>query len=134
MVRETFSRRSLLAGVAATTASVAGCTGEGSCRPVFDGIERVDGSEMRIYDVEIAVDERLYLSCRWLEGIRPTLTVFDPDEEPLWTVERIERVERIVENSRSGIYSVVAYNDSTANSGQWEMTVAAYRGWCSDVF
>lgn len=134
MVRETLSRRALLAGAAATTAGVAGCTGGESCRPVFDGIEQVDGSQLRIYDVEMTADERLYVSCRRIDGPQPTLTVFDPAEEPLWTVERIERFERVVEVDESGRYSVVTHNESTAESGQWETTVAAYRGWCSDIF
>jgi hypothetical protein len=123
-----------MAAAVSLTAGVAGCTGEGSCRTVFDGTERVETNSWRRYEVDTKVGERLYIELRRLSGPRPTLIVLDPDKEPLVELSRVGQLERIVEITETGRYTVVIRNDSTASSGRWKTTVAAYRGWCSDVF
>lgn len=134
MVRKTISRRSVVAAAVSVTASVAGCTGKESCRTIFDGTERVETNSWRRYEVDAEAGERLYIELRRLSGPRPILIVLDPAEEPLVELSRVERLERVVDITETGLYTVVTRNGSTASSGRWKTTVAAYRGWCSDVF
>lgn len=135
MVRETVSRRSLLAAIGAgTTASVAGCTGSGSCRTITEGIETVERGGMRVYDVDAVADQRLYLNLQRRSGPQANLTVFDPAEEPILQLEDVDRLERVLEITEAGTYVVVTRNESTTTRAKWETTVAVYRGWCADVF
>ena len=135
MVRKKLSRRSLLAATSAATATaLAGCTGEGSCRTIVSGAERVTGGSMRIYDVEAEAGQRLYIRFRRRSGPRAVLTVFDPDEERILGLEDVEELERTIDLTKTGTYAVVMRNDETATDGQWELTAAVYRGWCQDVF
>lgn len=134
MVRKMVSRRSVVAAAVGATVSVAGCTGQGSCRTIFDGTERVETNSWRRYEVDADVGERLYVELRRLSGPRPILIVLDPAEEPLVERSRVGQLERLVDITEKGVYTVVTRNDSTASSGRWKTTVAAYRGWCSDVF
>lgn len=137
MVRERRSRRSLLSTVGAAAvglSGLAGCLGEGECRLVFDGVEAVRGGEDLQYEADVSTDERLYVECRRREGTEPTLTVFDPAAEPVVSVDVTERFERVIEPTESGTFAVVLRNESTGTTGQWALTIAAYRGWCGEIY
>ncbi len=131
------SRRSLIRAVGSlSVAGLAGCTARGdrACRVGYDGLDAVSAAEQRQYSVTLAAGERLYLRVRRRQGSRPTATVFTPTDEPLFEAGRIERLERVFDIEEPGSYTVLIQNTSTASDAQWETTVAAYRGWCSEVF
>ena len=132
MVREKCSRRSLLAAVG--TASLAGCVGEGSCRTVFEGTAEVRRKGMAIYDADAEAGQRLYVRLQRADGPRATVSVFDPAEEVLLSRRNVDRFERVFEITDPGTYAVVTRNESSTSRGQWETTVAVYRGWCADVY
>lgn len=134
MVRQSVSRRAVVAAAAGLPAALAGCLDDGSCRTVVDGIETVGRNGIRVYDVEAKAGQRLYVGLRRHEGPRASLAVFDPDEEPLIELAEVDRTERRFEINRSGVYSVVTQNNSTTDAGQWATTIVVYRGWCADVF
>jgi len=134
MVRETCSRRSLLAATAVGAATLAGCVDEGSCRTVFEGTAEVRREGMEIYDADAEAGQRLYVRLRRVDGPRATVSVFDPAEEVLLSRRNVDRLEEVFEITEPGTYAVVTRNDSSAGRGQWETTVAVYRGWCADVY
>lgn len=133
MVRNRCSRRSLLAATVGAT-SLAGCIEEGSCRTVYEGVAEVRRNGMEIYDADAEAGQRLYVRFRRVDGPRASLSVFDPSEEALVNREHVDRFERVIELSETGLYAVVTRNESAADIGRWETTVAVYRGWCSDIY
>ncbi len=131
------SRRSLIRVVGSlSVAGLAGCTARGdrACRVSYAGIDTVRAAEQQRYSVAANTGERLYLWVRRQQGSRPTVTVLTPTDEPLFEAGRIERLERVFDIEEPGSYTVLIQNTSTASGAQWETTVAAYRGWCSEVF
>jgi len=60
--------------------------------------------------------------------------VFDPSETPLIERHGVDRLERTIDITDAGQYSVLTENDSSTDTAQWLTTVTVYRGWCSDVF
>lgn len=134
MVHERLTRRSLLAAASGVTASVAGCTGEGTCRTVVDGAENVEPNTFELYEIEAEAGQRLYVLFRRLDGPQIELSVFNPREERLASVRRLDQLERVFDIDEAGLYSVVARNESATDSSQLEATLAVYHGWCADVF
>ena len=134
MVRERLTRRSVLAAAGVAAASVAGCTGEGSCRAVVDGTETVEPNTFELYEIEAEAGQRLYVMFRRLDGPQIHLSVYDPREEPLMAVAGVERIERVFDIDEAGLYSVVARSESTMDRSRWEATLAVYCGWCAAVF
>lgn len=133
MGRKLVSRRAALAAVAGLSA-VSGCLDDRSCRTIVDQTESVERSDLRVYDADAEPGQRLYVRLRRIEGPPAQLGVFDPHEEPLIELRDVDRIERIVEIDDEGVYSVVTANDSSSEIGQWQTTIAVYRGWCPDVF
>jgi len=133
MVRELVSRRTLITATAGLSAAAAGCLSDGTCETVVDQTETVERNGVRIYDAEAQAGQRLYVRLNRYEGPAVRLTVFDPAEEPVVELQDVERLERVVDITNAGRYSVVIENDST-DVGQWLLTVVVYRGWCPDVF
>ena len=133
MVRTRCFRRSLLAAAVGAT-SLAGCVDEGSCRTVYEGTAEVRRKGIEVYDANAEAGQRLYVRFRRVDGPRATISVFDPNEEVLVSRENVDRLERVIELTETGLYAVVTRNDSSGDVGRWETTVAIYRGWCSDVY
>ena len=134
MVRELVSRRTVVATTVGLPVALAGCLSDGSCETVVDETETIERSDIQIYDVDAEAGQRLYLRLHRIEGPRARLAVFDPDEEPLVELRDVERIERTVDLTDTGRYSVVTENNSRTDAGRWLTTLVVYRGWCSDVF
>ena len=127
------SRRALMAATAGLSVGGAGCLSDGSCETVVDRTERVERGGFRVYDADTEASQRLYIRLRRIEGPGVLLRVFDPAEEPVVERRDVERLERVVDVTEPGRYSVMIENDST-DVGRWQITVVVYRGWCPDVF
>ena len=134
MVRQQLSRRSVLTTAAAVPAALAGCLQEGHCETVIDRTERVDRNSIRVYDTAAEAGHRLYIRFERIDGPAARLSVFDPTETPILQLQGVDRLERRLDITDPGRYSVVVGNDSTADHARWRMTVVVYQGWCPDVF
>ena len=133
MGREWVSRRTALAAVAGLS-TVGGCLDNRHCETVVDDTETVERNGFQIYNAEAEPGQRLYIRLQRLEGPPARLSVFDPSETPLIERHGVDRLERTIDITDAGQYSVLTENDSSTDTAQWLTTVTVYQGWCSDVF